>query len=332
MRGVWSVSLRSCECGDAMHVFEQPPLVFLQIERAVGQDVRLDPLVDANPPREPRVDLVDLLMLLARGLHAHAARDRQAVRVVGDADARPAQRDRPLRQLGDRLAAVAPRGVHLQIAEVGPRARRSTPAAARRARAASRAGSGRRAGTGGASPPRPLLRRRVHRGVDRRRLAGLHQLGDDALARRPDERQCRAACPPRSDRRPSDRCRPPAPSRRACSRNRCARSSAGCARSCSSPAATMFRSSRTTSTKLRCFRFDWVANYPLARKSRVFEAESAGTAIAEHSPGGRNAEERNAAAVVLAGLLCVACGRVRRQAGGAERRRRRHHRPRRSGR
>ena len=54
----------------------------------------------------------------ARRIHAHAAGDGQTIRVIRDADPRPAQRQRGLGQRCDRLGAVAPRRMHLQVAAI----------------------------------------------------------------------------------------------------------------------------------------------------------------------------------------------------------------------
>src|SRR5437868_2832093 len=81
-------------------------LVLLQIERAVGENVGFHSLVDADASAEARVDLVDLMLLTDGSLHSHAARDWQAVGVIRDADPRPSELVRGLREIADWFDAV----------------------------------------------------------------------------------------------------------------------------------------------------------------------------------------------------------------------------------
>ena len=74
------------------------------------------PLNTRNRPSSVRVQRVDLRMLPGHRFHAHAPRDRQAVRVVGDPEAGVAERQAGLDHRRERLAAVAPGRVHLEVA------------------------------------------------------------------------------------------------------------------------------------------------------------------------------------------------------------------------
>ena len=126
-------------------------------------------------------------MLLHRGVHAHAARDRQAVRMIGDADPRPPELMGRLRHRLDRLHAVAPRRVHLEVAQIGARGndrRRQRRVEREPHRVAAQVGATEAA----ALFDFAALRRRVHLCVHGRGAARAHELGDDALARHADER------------------------------------------------------------------------------------------------------------------------------------------------
>ena len=99
----------------------------------------------------------------------------------------PAQLVRAFREIRDRLAAVAPRRVHLQIAAVGPR-RDDRRRQRRVEREPQRVPAQVRA-----PEPAPLLDLaflggRVDRGVHCGRSAGPHQFRHDPLAGRADER------------------------------------------------------------------------------------------------------------------------------------------------
>src|SRR3954464_14030428 len=89
------------------------------------------------------------------------------------------------------------------------------------------------------------------------------------------------------------------------------------AMSWSSPAATMFRSRRISSTKLRCRGFFWVANYTLTRKTRPFPSRSMGTSIAECTCGEEARMNRTlVAALIAVSVMSVACDRDRKQQAG----------------
>src|SRR5205823_7404328 len=66
----------------------------------------------------PAVHLVDLRVLLREAFHREPARDRQPVRVVGDRAVFVASRNPLVDDVLERLAAVAPGGVHLEIAAI----------------------------------------------------------------------------------------------------------------------------------------------------------------------------------------------------------------------
>ena len=72
---------------------ELPQLVRLHVDGAVGADVGLDPLEHPEASLVLRVQRVDFGVLLRRLRHRHAAGDRQAVGVVGDAGAAVAARE-----------------------------------------------------------------------------------------------------------------------------------------------------------------------------------------------------------------------------------------------
>jgi len=126
-------------------------------------------------------------MLGAGGLHAHPAGDRKAVRVIGDADTQPSELVAPFREIRDRLAAVAPRRMHLQIAEIA--ARRNDRRIKRRVqrdphRVATEIGTAEAAALLYFTPLRRCRDRRLNGG----RLSGPHEFRDDALARYAHER------------------------------------------------------------------------------------------------------------------------------------------------
>ena len=89
----------------------------------------------------------------------------------------------------------------------------------------------------------------------------------------------------------------------------------------------MLRSSRTTSTKLRCLRLDWVAIYLLDERLAFLHANSAGTSIADASPRETlDAEQtRDRRRSLLAGVLGVVVRRTDRQPAGQHAMG--HHRP-----
>src|SRR4051812_35375246 len=89
------------------------------------------------------------------------------------------------------------------------------------------------------------------------------------------------------------------------------------AMSWSRPAATMLRSRRISSTKLRCRGFFWVANYTLTRKTGLFSSRSVGTSIAECTPGEEARMNRTlVAALIAVSVTSVACDRDRKQQAG----------------
>jgi hypothetical protein len=94
---------------------EDRAFLWLQIELSVGEDVGFYPFEDAKSSFVPRIQRIDFGVLAHRIRHAHAARDREAVRVIGDSEARVPERHRSLRHGRYPLASVAPCGVHLEV-------------------------------------------------------------------------------------------------------------------------------------------------------------------------------------------------------------------------
>src|SRR5206468_6998531 len=80
--------------------------------------VGLDPLDQPESSAVFPVQDVNLAMLLAQIRHRHAAGDLQTVRVIGDGAERVPTGQTLLDDVGERLAAIAPRGVHLKIAAI----------------------------------------------------------------------------------------------------------------------------------------------------------------------------------------------------------------------
>ena len=192
------------------HVFEDRALLLLEIERAVGEDVRLDPFVDAHTPLEPRVHRVDLVvlprpptsMLMPRAIGRPYEWSVTPMRVHPSSNA-PSARSR------DRLGAVAPRGVHLEIAEIALRGhdrrrQRRVERQPHRVPAQVRATE-----ACGASRTSERFVEAFTARLHRRGRPGLHQLRQRRVRSPRRRRARRAARPLRSDRRPIDR-RPPA--------------------------------------------------------------------------------------------------------------------------
>src|SRR5919201_115581 len=97
---------------------ELPHLVRLHVDRAVGANVRLDAFENFEAPAVLAIQCVDLGMLLDRTLHAHAARNAQAVRVIGDPGARPSALETGVYDRFQRFCAVAPDRMHLEISPI----------------------------------------------------------------------------------------------------------------------------------------------------------------------------------------------------------------------
>ena len=89
--------------------------LFRSVERAVFEDVDLDAGEDAER-RHLLVQLRDDVELLAQPVGRQAVRDRQPGRVVGEREVLVPERARLLGHRADRVAAVGPVGVHVQVA------------------------------------------------------------------------------------------------------------------------------------------------------------------------------------------------------------------------
>ena len=169
------------------HELEHAPFVGLQIELAIGEDVRLDPLEDAEAAGQLRVEPIDLTVLARDRIHGHPARNRQPVGMVGDAHAGVAERQAGLRHRVDPLAAIAPRRVHLKVA---PQVRFRNHARGRRPSERLLHLELAEEMTAQCSQGQHLaaVSRRGDRRIHGFRRPGLDELGDDARARRADER------------------------------------------------------------------------------------------------------------------------------------------------
>jgi hypothetical protein len=102
--------------------FELTPLLGCHVDGSIGHDVRFDALDEPEGALLLGVDGVDVGVLLAQLGHRRAARDLETVRVVGESAVCIAAFATRVDDLVQRLAAVAPYGMHLQIAAI----RRST--------------------------------------------------------------------------------------------------------------------------------------------------------------------------------------------------------------
>jgi hypothetical protein len=97
---------------------ELPELVGLHVHRAVGADVGFDPLEHPEAPLVLRVERVDGGVLPGRLRHRHPAGDRQPVGVIRNPGAALAAREARVGDRVERFGAVAPDGVHLEVAAV----------------------------------------------------------------------------------------------------------------------------------------------------------------------------------------------------------------------
>src|SRR3954452_12569479 len=94
---------------------EDASLLRLKIELAVLQDIGLDALEDTELAAIALVQAIDFAVLAADVFHAHPARDRQPIGMIGHPHAGMTERPARRRHRLDALAAVAPRRVHLEI-------------------------------------------------------------------------------------------------------------------------------------------------------------------------------------------------------------------------
>ena len=91
-------------------------LVVGEIQLASGIDVRFNALQQPELIAAPGVDVVDGLPLLDGFGHRHPAGDLQSVRVIGDRRVLIATLKTGIRDVLHRRRAVAPFGMHLQVA------------------------------------------------------------------------------------------------------------------------------------------------------------------------------------------------------------------------
>ena len=171
------------------HELEPAELVGLHVNPAVGADVGFDALEQPESSAVPLVELIDGGVLPRHGLHAHPAGDGQAVAMIRDAGARPAQGTGCFDDTLERLTPVTPRRVHLEVAAVirqrdQPMSRRLQHSL--RGRLTDEVAAQRSARRDRLRLP-TLMYGSVHRG----RAARIQVLEDDALARGPHVRNLR---------------------------------------------------------------------------------------------------------------------------------------------
>ena len=97
---------------------ELQALLERDVDLAIREDVRLDSLQQPKPRRMARIELGDLLPLHREPLGRDASGDAQAGGVVGDCRIRISPGHARGDDVVERLGAIAPGGVHLQIAPV----------------------------------------------------------------------------------------------------------------------------------------------------------------------------------------------------------------------
>ena len=190
IRGVWSAADRSTACGAATTMSKQRPVGRLDVDRAVGADVRLDAGEQPEGAAAVAIQPIDLGALRGEARRRQAVGDRQPAGVIGDRAPGVAAAAAGLDDLLERLAAVAPRRVHLQIAAIVGEARAAQAGVAVDGADAGAAQEVRAQARGGARPRRALAAG-VDHALDHRRGAGRQHLLDHARRRRADPRDPR---------------------------------------------------------------------------------------------------------------------------------------------
>ena len=97
---------------------ELPQFVHRHVDGAVGANVRLDALEEPKPSVVDSIQPFDVAVLLLELGHRHAAGNRQPVRMIGHGAELIAAREAGVDDPVERLAAVAPDRMHLQVAVV----------------------------------------------------------------------------------------------------------------------------------------------------------------------------------------------------------------------
>src|SRR5438034_2868857 len=92
-------------------------LVRLHVDGPIGSNVRFYSFKQAKVAAA-RVDAFYFTMLLGGLRHRHAAGDRQPIRMIRDSAVLIAARQSGFDDVAQRLAAIAPRGMHLEVATI----------------------------------------------------------------------------------------------------------------------------------------------------------------------------------------------------------------------
>ena len=176
------------------HEVEAAARLDRDVERAIGEDVRLDPCEQPEGPVALAVQPIDLDALAGEARRRQAVGDRQPGGMIGDRRELVAAGATRGDDVLEGLAAVAPRRVHLQITAIVGERRPGEAGVVERGPDAGPAQE--MAAEGAAARDLGALAARVDRGLDDRRSAGAQHLEDDARRRRPDARDRAPACRP----------------------------------------------------------------------------------------------------------------------------------------
>jgi hypothetical protein len=106
---------------------ELPPFVRRQVKGAVDEDVRFNPFEQPEAADVLAVQRIDFGVLLDRAVHAHATGDAQTVGMIRNSRARPAALETGVDDRLERLGAVAPDRMHLEVTPILCSRRRAFP-------------------------------------------------------------------------------------------------------------------------------------------------------------------------------------------------------------